>query len=133
MKFPLFIDLKDKEVLVAGCGKIGGRRAEILKRFGARVTTVDPICGSIKRKFEDKDIENKFLVLACTDNKDVNKYIGGLCREKNILVSVADNAENSTFFFPALCQTDELCVGLVSNGDKHTLVKETAAKIRSIL
>ena len=130
MKFPLFIDLKDREVLVVGCGKIGGRRADILKSFGANVTAVDPKNGEIKRKFEDTDIENKFLVLACTDNKDLNKHIGKICRQKNILVSVADSAEDSTFFFPALCQSEELCIGIVSNGDKHTLVKETAAKIR---
>lgn len=132
MRFPLFIDLKDKSVLVVGGGRIGGRRAEILRRFGADVTVIDPLFGE-KREFCDSDISGKSLVLACTDNSELNAHITKLCKEKNIFVSRADSAEDSTFFFPALCGSEDICVGLVSNGDKHTLVKDTAAKIRRIL
>ena len=132
MKFPLFIDLKGKSVLVAGGGRIGGRRAQILRRFGAEVTVVDPLFGE-KREFCDEDVKGRFLVLACTDNSEVNAHIASICREQNIFVSRADSAEDSTFFFPALCESGEICVGLVSNGDQHTLVKETAENIRRIL
>ena len=86
-----------------------------------------------KREFRDSDIEGKEIVLACTDNKEVNEHIAKICKEKGILVSRADSAEDSTFFFPALCESENICVGLVSNGDKHTLVKETAEKIRRLL
>ena len=132
MKFPIFIDLKDKPVLIVGGGKIGGRRAKILKDFGADVTVIDPLFG-LKREFSDEDIKDKFLVLACTDNSKLNAHIAKICRERNIFVSRADSAEDSTFFFPALCESMDICVGLVSSGDKHTLVKETAEKIRRIL
>ena len=73
-------------------------------------------------------------MLACTNDKSVNARIGKLCRQRDIFVSVADSAETSTFFFPALCDSDDICVGLVSkNGDEHKLVKNTAEKIRDIL
>ncbi len=136
MKFPLFIELDNKKVLVVGGGRIGGRRAQILKRFGAEVCIIDPKTenADIKREFKDSDTEGFFLVLACTDDKGVNTRIGKLCRERGIFVSIADSAETSTFFFPALCETDDICVGLVSkNGDEHKLVKETAEKVRNIL
>ncbi|MBR6401427.1 MAG: bifunctional precorrin-2 dehydrogenase/sirohydrochlorin ferrochelatase [Firmicutes bacterium] len=136
MKFPLFIELDKKRVLVVGGGKIGGRRAQILKRFGAEVCIIDPKTenADIKREFKDSDTEGFFLVLACTNDKSVNARIGKLCRQRDIFVSVADSAETSTFFFPALCDSDDICVGLVSkNGDEHKLVKNTAEKIRDIL
>ena len=136
MKFPLFIELDNKKVLVVGGGRIGGRRAQILKRFGAKVCIIDPKTenADIKREFKDSDIEGFFLVLACTDDKSVNAHIGKLCRQKDIFVSIADSAKTSTFFFPALCETDDICVGLVSkNGNEHKLVKNSAEKIRDIL
>lgn len=46
MNFPLFIDLKDKKVLVVGAGAIAARRATVLVEFGAKVTVVAPEEGS---------------------------------------------------------------------------------------
>ena len=42
MNFPLFIDLKDKKVLIVGAGAIAARRATVLVEFGAKVTVVAP-------------------------------------------------------------------------------------------
>ena len=46
MNFPLFIDLKDKKVLIVGAGAIAARRATVLVEFGAKVTVVAPEAGS---------------------------------------------------------------------------------------
>ncbi len=45
MNFPLFIDLKDKKVLIVGAGAIAARRATVLVEFGAKVTVVAPEAG----------------------------------------------------------------------------------------
>ena len=42
MNFPLFIDLKDKKVLIVGAGAIAARRATVLVEFGAKVTVMAP-------------------------------------------------------------------------------------------
>ena len=42
MNFPLFIDLKDKKVLIVGAGAIAARRATVLTEFGTKVTVVAP-------------------------------------------------------------------------------------------
>ena len=98
MKFPLFIDIEGKNVLVVGGGNIGMRRAKILADFGANVTviseTIKNINGNnikyINRKFEDSDIDNSFIVVAATNDRQVNHRIYQLCKNKNIFVSVAD-------------------------------------------
>ena len=46
MNFPLFINLKDKKVLIVGAGAIAARRATVLVEFGAKVTVVAPKEGS---------------------------------------------------------------------------------------
>lgn len=142
VKFPLFIDITGRDVLVVGAGNIGCRRIKTLLMFGARVSVISEHIADkelisevsfAKRSFDSSDIENRFMVIAATDKREVNHLIAELCREKNIYVSVADSPRESSFFFPAVCVSDTLSVGIVSDGEHHSLVRETAAKIRGEL
>ena len=38
MFFPLFVNVENKEVLIVGGGKIGGRKAQTLREYGGNVT-----------------------------------------------------------------------------------------------
>lgn len=42
LRFPLFIDLEGKPVIVVGGGRIGAHRARVLREFGAAVTIISP-------------------------------------------------------------------------------------------
>ena len=48
-------------------------------------------------------------------------------------MSVADSAEESTFFFPAVCEGNGLTAGVVSRGDAHGKTAEAAKRIRRVL
>lgn len=142
MKFPLFVDIENKNILVVGAGKIGCRRIRTLLMFGADITVISESIADrelvesvrfFERKFEKGDINNQFLVVAATDDSNVNDEISKLCRERNIPVSVADSTEKSTFYFPAICANDNICIGIVSDGNHHELVRKTAQKIRGEL
>lgn len=142
MKFPMFIDIENKDILVVGAGEIGCRRIKTLLMFGADITVVSESMADkeligrvrfLKRKFEKRDINNQFIVIAATNDRRVNNEISNLCKEKNIPVSIADSAEESTFYFPAVCLSDNICIGIVSDGSHHELVRETAKKIRGNL
>ncbi len=142
MRFPMFVDIENKKILVVGGGNVGLRRAEVLKSFKADITLVsDRLDGGvpegvrlIHRAFEDGDIENNyFFVIAATDNRAVNHRIYEICAQKDIPVSVCDCPEESTFFFPAVCKNERLSVGIVSDGSHHELVRKTAEKIRSVI
>jgi siroheme synthase-like protein len=139
MRFPLFIDIENKPVLVVGGGNIGCRRVETWLKFGANVTVVSTSIAKpeliekvnfIQKKFDVSDITDYALVTATTDNREVNRLVGEVCRKKGIPVSIADSAEESTFFFPAVCVNDEISIGVVSGGENHSLVRKTAKRIR---
>ena len=53
MNFPLFIDLKDKKVLIVGAGAIAARRATVLTEFGAEVMVVAPAAGDNVRELAE--------------------------------------------------------------------------------
>ena len=72
MYFPLFVDISEKRILVAGAGKIAARRVETLSMFASRITVVAPyVCREIerleqtgkiccmRRVFQDVDLEGK--------------------------------------------------------------------------
>lgn len=145
--FPLFIDINNKSVLVVGGGKIAARRVNTLLKFGAKVKVVAPVvCEDLKKLQDDNEIEiiNREyvsddingcgLVVTATDQREINYLVGEDAKGAGAFVSVADCKEESNFYFPAVFEDHGIVGGLVSKGgSNHSLVKETARKIRECL
>ncbi len=137
-RFPVFVSLEGEKCVVFGAGNIACRRAGVLKRFGAGVKVIAPesrseLIPDEARGYEESDLEGAFLVVAATDNREANHRIGEGCAKRGVLCSVADSAEESTFFFPAICEGEELTVGVVSSGKSHNKTAGAAKRIRGIL
>lgn len=140
-RFPLMVPLEGARCLVVGAGQVGARRARVLLRHGARVTIVDPAARAEafpgvtveQRPYRAGDERYFALVVAATSDRSVNHMVGERCRQAGIPVSVADAAEEGTFVFPALCETDDVCVGVVSRDDNHARVAQIAQAVRELL
>lgn len=139
--FPLFVSLKDKKVIIFGAGKIGERRIALLAEFGALIKIIAPdiseavskIPGVIikeERVYQKGDCIGADLVLAVTNNREVNLEIAGECQENQIPVSVADNQDLCSFYFPAIVKRGNMVVGLTSSGQDHARVKRVAQRLR---
>lgn len=145
--FPLFIDIKDKPTLIVGGGKIATRRVNTLLKFGAKVTVVAPwvnedlkllkekdLIEVVSREYISEDINEKFLVVAATNERKVNYLVGIDAKRSGAFVSVADRKEESNFYFPAVFEDEDVIGGLISKGgNKHSLVRKRAAEIRRCL
>ena len=103
LRFPLYVDLSGRDVLVVGAGPIAARRVASLLPFDCRITVVAPeACDEIARHskagrlclkcrpYETADSENAYLIVAATDNRALNHQIAGDAREKGRYCSVAD-------------------------------------------
>lgn len=145
-RFPLFITLCGKTCVVAGIGTVGSRRARTLARFGARVIAIDPAPRAAdvvalkargivvrKRAWIPSDIEGADLVVAATNDRAMNASIAAACAARGIPVSVADDADASTFFFPALAMGAHAVAGIVSDGSDHRLTARVAARVREVI
>ena len=95
--FPMFIDLKDKPVLIAGGGSVALRKLEKLSPYGGKMAVVAPdILPGIadfpdvklkRRGFKASDLRPRpALVIAATDSREVNRRISRLCRNRHIPV-----------------------------------------------
>ena len=151
--FPMYIDTKDKSVVVIGGGSIAERRINTLSKFSFNVTVISrqitdeiqSLCDGERIRHIDAifDPENlgdfaelfaeAFMVLACTDDRETNAQIGAVCKEHDIPVNVCDAQDESTFWFPAIATNDELVMGLVGDGSSHETVRKAAAALRQII
>lgn len=149
-QFPVFINMKDRQALVFGGGKIAKRRICVLLDFGTKVRVISPkfdeqlydiantsrnlelIEGTFEEWRDMGGFENElpFFVLACTDNHQLNKMIADYARENNVMVNVCDDASNCDFYFPAIVRKDEMVIGITGNGASHGKVSELAKRLR---
>lgn len=128
--FPLFVDLKDKIVVVIGGGKVAYRKVLKLLPFEAKVVVIAAnICSEIKdlssiysnlefknRKFELNDIKNAFLVISATNDSSLNRSVAQFCKAQNIYINSVDDVENCSFLFPALIKEESLVIGCCTGG-----------------
>ena len=124
--FPIFINLEGRRVLIAGGGHVALRKAERLSPYGADIFAVAPefipgfagIPGVtlLERRFEPGDIEGAALVVAATDDGELNAAVSELCRWENVPVNVVDDIEKCSFVFPSLVRRGELSVGISTGG-----------------
>ena len=146
--FPFFVDISDRECLIVGGGKIAYRKACAVLKYGAKVLVVAPeICeefellkkeytGAVKtwqREFTDSDTDNRFFVIAATDDEKINKKVSEICFKKNILVNTVDRKEYCNFYFPSIVKKGDIVVGVSSGGKSPVLARELRKKIENAI
>ena len=141
---PLFLDIKNKPCLIVGGGIIAERKVSMLVRAQAKLSVIAPeITSELKRKvenseidwqrkdFEASDLINYQLVVAATDNKNVNKEIAMHCRAKNILVNAADDAQNCDFILPSIIDRSPVQIAVSTGGSSPVLARMLRTKLEN--
>ena len=144
--FPLFVSCTGKRALVVGGGRIAARRVRTLASFTFDITVVAPEIRDdirlfadagridcLERPFEESDLDDVFLVVAATDDRQVNHRIASLARHRGIFASIADERDECSFFFPGIAQSGRVTVGVCGDGSSHHDVAAAAKKIREVL
>ena len=144
--FPMFIDLSDKNIVVAGGGKIATRRVCTLLKLTRNITVVAPKvtqelmdlgkAGTItlhNRPVERSDFAAAYMVIAATNDWKLNDEIHRVCREEGIYANVASDREACDFYFPGVYMRDEMVVGVTASGLDHKKAKRIREEIQKAL
>ena len=144
--FPIFIQLEEEDCLVAGGGRVAQRKVEILLEYGPKIRLVAPRVtdslwklgqqGKIQiflRRFRPEDLEGARLVIAASNDPEVNGSISAACRQQNIPVNVVDVKEECSFLFPALVKDQDVTVGISTGGSSPAMARLLKERIRSAL
>ncbi len=139
--FPMLTDIEKRKAVIAGGGAVAMRRARTLARCGAEVHVVSPEFaegfegqGFIlhRKKWENGDGDGAFIIVAATGDRGLNRRVGEEAKAAGIYVSVADAAEECSFFFPSLVTEDETAVCVSAGALSPKLTRRLADRVREV-
>lgn len=143
---PVFLNLKNKKTLVIGGGEIAFRKVHLLIEAGAEVAIVaKELCHNLQilneekkvqwiaQKFSSNYLSDKFLIIAATNNYELNSQIYKEAEKKNIFINVVDNPELCTFIFPSIIDRSPVMVAISSGGKAPVLIKQIREKLEALL
>jgi precorrin-2 dehydrogenase len=140
--YPIFLDLKDRAVLVVGAGKVALRKVRGLLEAGARVTVVAPEWESefeslpvrlVPRRFRATDLAGAMLVFAATDDRLANHRIGIAAKGKGVFANIADSAEECDFVVPARLHRGTVQVAISTGGENPRLSSDLRKRLEEVL
>lgn len=131
-RFPFFKEIEGARILIVGGGSIAARRAQTLQQFNPILRAVAPeFCEAFEklgiecicRRFEPKDLEGMYAVVAATNDREVNAKIAELGRVRGLEVNVSDDLDACTFLFPAVIRRGGMTVAMTSGGASPVATK----------
>jgi precorrin-2 dehydrogenase / sirohydrochlorin ferrochelatase len=137
------LKLSGRRCLVVGGGEIGLEKVEGLLACDAAVTVIAPIVepaladhareGSIRweqRPYAGAgDLEGTFLVIAATDDTDVNIDVYDDAERRAMLVNVVDVPPLCNFILPAIVRSGPLAIAISTAGASPALAKRMKSEI----
>ncbi len=134
--FPLFLDLRNRRVLVVGGGRVAARKVPALLDAGADVVVVAPALDAALRalaaskrithrpaRFAPDQIDDVWLVLAATNNRTVNQAVADAAQARKRWVNVVDDAELASAQLPARVRRGSLQIAISSGGAAPMLAR----------
>ncbi|OMF60820.1 potassium transporter Trk [Paenibacillus sp. FSL R5-0490] len=132
---PLFIDLTNKRIVIAGGGRIAFRKAKTLDGENAHITFVAPDFSDellhlahqrgyklIQREASPDDFKNAFLSILATNEREANHALAKSLNSGQ-LVCVVDEAGEGNVIFPAAVRRGPLQIAVTSNGASPKLTR----------
>lgn len=131
--FPVFLNLKNRAVLVVGGGKVAFDKIRNFKGTEAVISVVaKKVAPDVMALFEKKEISfidsiqerevseddfsGKHLVIAATNDRETNAQLAEWARKKGILFNAVDDPENCDFFTGAVIDHGPVRISLSSEG-----------------
>lgn len=143
---PLFHNLRGRLVLVVGGGEVALRKARLLTEAGARLRVVAPLveeqlCSLVEkgagelllRGYASADLSGCVLIVAATDDDQLNARVSREAGERGVPVNVVDAPALCSVIFPAIVDRSPLMVAVSSGGDAPVLTRLMRARLETLI
>ncbi|MFN1874630.1 bifunctional precorrin-2 dehydrogenase/sirohydrochlorin ferrochelatase [Clostridioides difficile] len=141
MLYPINLKLDELDVVIIGGGEVAYRKCKNFLEFNKNVTIVSKqilnkfydLKGNIKiikDDYKEIYIKDASVIIAATNNRELNMEIGLYCRAKNKLVNVVDNIEISNFTVPSYIKRGDLLISVSTGGKSPSLSSKIKKKLK---
>ena len=137
--YPVFLKVHQLETLLVGAGNVGLEKLTFLLKSSprARVTVISkdfleeiiaiaeekPTIKLVKGAYDEKYLQEKHMVIAATDDVEVNKKVYHDAKNRHLLVNVADTPEYCDFYLGGIVTKGNIKIGISTNGKSPTTAK----------
>jgi uroporphyrin-III C-methyltransferase / precorrin-2 dehydrogenase / sirohydrochlorin ferrochelatase len=143
---PVFLNIRDRRVLVDGGGTIAARRVERALQAGANVAVYNPELGDEFKPLRDnprlthiarvpvaQDFDGCFVAYGASEDSHRDKQLFDAARAAGALVNVADVSEYCDFITPSVVDRSPLVVAISSGGAAPVIARILRARIESLI
>ena len=131
MRYPLFLDLTGRAVLLVGGGRVATAKLQQLLAAGARVRVVAPEISEeilktapqvqvAQRPFVPADLDGVWLVVAAA-TRPVNGEVAAVAETQRVFVNAVDDPANASAFLSGVVRRDGVTLAISTSGDAPAL------------
>jgi len=147
--YPIFLKLHQLNVLIVGGGNVGLEKLSFMLKSSpnANVEVVAPKFlpelealaqkhPSVKltqAKFKKKMLKKRHLVIACTDDLEVNKRVYDLCRKRFLICNIADTPPLCDYYLGGIVTKGNVKIAISTNGKSPTTAKRLRELFEEII
>ena len=143
---PIFMNINQRLCVVIGAGEVAARKVTMLLRAQASVTVYAPeICPTLadlveagriryeQARFADQQLSGACLVIAATNDVQVNTAVSLAAQANNIPVNVVDAPALCTFTMASIVERSPIVIAISSEGNAPVLARYLRSKIETML
>ena len=143
-RFPAFIDLKDRKVVIAGGGEEALRKARLYLDAGADLSIIaSEIDEGLTKAFSEKarvitatpaplDFEGAVIAVIADTDEALAKTYAKWARKAGALVNVVDQPELCDFTTPSIIDRGQVTIAVSTDGAAPVLGQQLRAKIEAL-
>lgn len=144
--FPVFLNLRDQVVVLAGAGSVAERKTRLLLQASARVRVIarelNPqfqawlASGQVEYlgpEYLPEHLRGARLVFAATSDRELNGRIYADAEQAGVLVNVVDDPAHCRFISPAIIDRSPIQVAISTGGSSPVLARVIRGWIERLL
>jgi uroporphyrin-III C-methyltransferase/precorrin-2 dehydrogenase/sirohydrochlorin ferrochelatase len=123
-RFPIFVDLSGRRVVVVGAGQVATAKLPALRAAGADLVVIAPQVSEAiassgvevrRRPFAPSDLDEAWFVVAAAP-PEVNRQVAAAAAERRIFVNAVDDPAHATAYLGGVVRRDGITLAISTDG-----------------